>query len=743
MTDLQICECRDPEDPDLCGKHPIYLEAARVTFSEDDLPTVIQDELCWAFDVREDRKKRFQAKGVPPKESPYEFPFALCRAMQIPCKKKKKKKFVCPPLPKKITLEDKYIMTQKEYCNYLAQPVKKPRCEYWCPVKRKRCEIEPCPPRFVQLAIPHKRRVFWNWKCFHPILTTEMILRLEQILHTDKNLDPRDARWYYKKLDRLKRKCMRNRRRLRRKRLKARDAGDRKWLEDMIQEMAELITNHIRQEPFFALNYRQLLLSDTILNKLAEKKVFKRPKRKTKNHYKRTLVEISDKIAIWIDTLTRYVDTLAVEDPDDFAPLTISSVSEGESEDRTDEDEDVCEEEEEEDDLWALLEKLIKIYRCKTPNPMFTTNVETMPELKYLDIFDALLWLRDLIRQQGPPPPPGKVEQTLVEWLEETAPEKINERTLKQVHDYACAIADKLRDADPEEEPERPAVEEEKPPTPPSAPKPAPPPPKEPEPEPEPPADMPCEAEEIPAVPCECPEDGPMILGHKPSFIKEHSPDAICCLSLKIWAVWLLEVCHNAHVWTKWMHEIIRRIREFAATVRGDIKLPNGQRKVLYREEWRQFIKETEEKVVYWMDYSEHVRELSQDIIENFQGKPVYCCPKCLQDHLIRNVVTAHETLGSLTDAMNMAQSWRRCLDGLVATCASICDIEDVSSSEESVLSAIDICEYVVCPRNIRPAKGGKQPPCPPADDSDDDGGEYRILEMDPRVQKTDCSCIQ
>lgn len=247
--------------------------------------------------------------------------------------------------------------------------------------------------------------------------------------------------------------------------------------------------------------------------------------------------------------------------------------------------------------------------------------------------------------------------------------------------------------------------------------------------------------------PCESAESGAMILGHKPSFITEHSPDAICCLSLKIWAVWLLEVCHNAHVWTKWMHEVIRQIREFAATVRGDIKLPNGQRKVLYKDEWRQFICETEEKIVFWMDYSQHVKELSDDIIENFKGRPVYCCPKCLQDHLIKNVVTAHETLDSLTEAMNMAQYWRKCLDSLVATTAALTDLDEMeSSSEESVLSTIEIFEYAVCPRYVPKKKSTGSSKSD--EDGDDDSssaaseGSYRILQMDPRIEKPDCDCI-
>lgn len=124
---------------------------------------------------------------------------------------------------------------------------------------------------------------------------------------------------------------------------------------------------------------------------------------------------------------------------------------------------------------------------------------------------------------------------------------------------------------------------------------------------------------------------GKVIKGHKPSVTFEHSPDMVCCLSLKTWAVWLLEITHNAHNWTKWVHGVIQKIREFAATVRGDVVGPDGKKKVLYKKDWRIFAKEVDEMIVAWRQYSAHVRDLSTSIIENFHGKQVKCCPKCLQ----------------------------------------------------------------------------------------------------------------
>lgn len=125
-------------------------------------------------------------------------------------------------------------------------------------------------------------------------------------------------------------------------------------------------------------------------------------------------------------------------------------------------------------------------------------------------------------------------------------------------------------------------------------------------------------------------EEG-VIKGHKPSVVFEHSPSTVCCLSLKIWSVWLLEITHNAHSWTKWVHELIKQIREYASIIRGDVVLGDGKKKILLKSDWRTFVKDAEEKIIAWRQYSAHVKDLSISIIENFRGKKITCCPKCLQ----------------------------------------------------------------------------------------------------------------
>lgn len=179
-----------------------------------------------------------------------------------------------------------------------------------------------------------------------------------------------------------------------------------------------------------------------------------------------------------------------------------------------------------------------------------------------------------------------------------------------------------------------------------------------------------------------------VIKGHKPKKIYEHSNDTVCCLSLKIWAVWLLEITHNAHNWTKWVSNIIGQIREFAAILRGEVLLPNGQKKVLFKDDWNKFVDGMNDDVIAWRQYCRHVNDLTNNIVQKFHGKKVHCCEKCLQDHLIKNVVTAHDTMRSLTEALNCAGYWQRCLDEIVRATTKLTEIKpstaEFSSDEET-----------------------------------------------------------
>ncbi|VEN47457.1 unnamed protein product [Callosobruchus maculatus] len=850
----------------ICEFHRQY-ESLGIVSNEDESEkegpkVILQDEISWGMSYRHFKQKEKDVP-IPPKQSPIDIPFKLCREEQrqmlMPKKKKKAPKPKDPKEKmKKLTLLEKSVLSQSKYCDYLSiphvrhvEPPPKPA--------KIRCEIEPCPPRFVQLAVPNKRRVFANWKDYYNTLPAEVILRYEKILHTDKNLDPRDARYYYKKLDKEKRKRLRQKRRRLRKLKKEKERGDTQWLRDQIALTTDVIMEFIEEQPLFSLNYKQMQISDGILEHMHRCEILKKPSRNSKSHYKKTIVEVSDKLAVWVDTLTKFVDIQAVESDKDIPPVSLASVGEGEESEEgstelsSEEDEGDEGDEEgvgilygkwgygegEDEDEYAgkspsqiedlmgdvfggenagdidgflggldddLLARLIKILEnCSEDFLDSLVNDEKLPGVKYKDILKKIRLLKE-----GEPPGIEKkpyLEEVLIDWALKNNPDQVDDKILKTIHDTAALLNDLLFDgvmpklehtdedwskggwgmgeegmgdtsdlegdlsgagggiggddiggggiggggiggegiggfggggiggfgedddmaggisdgpggidmsdiiddtisgiggvggADASKDFQDLLTEQED-------------------------AGI-IEAEQTiddiiegmkkekdllltggeemlggfgeegeggpqidviytPGGELTAEEAGAIIKGHKPSVVFEHEPGTVCCLSLKIWAVWLLEITHNAHTWTKWVHQIVQKVREFAATIRGDVVLPNGQKKVLYKREWREFAKETEQNIIAWRQYSAHVKDLSSSIVENFHNKKVNCCPKCLQDHLIKNVVTAHETLQALTEAMNCASYWQRVLDGLVDQAAVLTDIEEVQAESES-----------------------------------------------------------
>ncbi|KAG5880749.1 hypothetical protein JTB14_030574 [Gonioctena quinquepunctata] len=1044
-------------DP-LCEHHPKYRKA--IDDVEKVSPFLMQDELQWGKSYRHFKRKEKKNKQVNPAKAPIDVPFELCRARQRR-KRKRKYKEHKPDTQKlkKISLLEKSIMSQSKYMEYLSIP--NPKFEEPPIKKAKRhppCQLEPCPPRLVQLAVPNKRRVFENWKDYHKLLPTEMILRYEQILHTEKNLEPRDARYYYKKIDKRKKARARAKKRSLKKKKKAKEKGDKLWLEIQIKDTVDTIMDFIKNEPLFALNYKQVMLSDEILNNLDKSNILKKPKRKSKNSYKRTIVEVCDKMALWMDTLTKFVDVQAVDSKEDIPPLTISSLgemegeeeSEGESEEEsfksregkelsttpegkettvTPEGEDTTVTAEGEGTLatpegvssteefyegfppkkyWGygedeegydsdyekgpgekgpgekgprekgrgekgrgvkgaefdplgelldnlndlkdnadILDELIEMYE-KSPEDFLMSEVDKMPGVTHMDILNKLRELKgDLVDKI---PKRSSLEDAMLDWARDVAPDKVDDKVIKAIHEFANALGDKLRplrekederkkgadelgdkgvemkppkededeedvgedkvrDEDelpldelkddegrpledlgdkekksPEEvedkevkSPEELGDEGEKPPldegllpdefgeekgklpedemkfeeeggeegegedgekgypwemegegedeseykpdrsvsvtpsetegqltpetegqltpetegqltpetegqltpetegqltpetegqlTPETEGQLTPETEGQLTPETEMwrkgtdaigdryegisgegeeeyqgpdtwedgvsyPVSRESEGDEKKATPIEgevpskegvLPVEGVVlpkdkippvvpekevqkteervIKGHRPSVVVEHSPNTVCCLSLKVWAAWLLEIAHNAHTWTEWMHEVIKQVREFAAIVRGDVMLPNGEKKILYKKDWKAFTKDTEEKINAWQRYSVH--------------KKVNCCPKCLQDNLIKDVVTAHETFQALTEAMNYAGYWQSCLDNLVQKASALTGLDEPEMTSEESEGVQDLEELELI-----------------GEDSDD--SIYEIEELDP-----------
>lgn len=138
----------------------------------------IQNELLWGLTYR-NYKENEKKKPLVPIHSPLNIPFEICRANLLlgktekpsaivqdeandgkeKAKKKKSKKRKKQKIEKP-SLIDRNVWPQNKYMNYLSIP--NPKFDDEEPRKKKfkkRCELEPCPPRFIQLAVPNKRRV--------------------------------------------------------------------------------------------------------------------------------------------------------------------------------------------------------------------------------------------------------------------------------------------------------------------------------------------------------------------------------------------------------------------------------------------------------------------------------------------------------------------------------------------------------------------------------------------------------
>lgn len=222
------------------------------------------------------------------------------------------------------------------------------------------------------------------------------------------------------------------------------------------------------------------------------------------------------------------------------------------------------------------------------------------------------------------------------------------------------------------------------------------------------------ELEEIMGIRRDIPE---IIARHDPSKVFEHAPGTICCLTLKVWATWLLEVAGNAHAWSRWLNEIINEVRRIASIIRGEVKDAQGNPVMFYKEDWLEFSEKVDKMIVSWRQYSMHVKDLTDKIIRNFHNKKITCCPKCLEDNLIVNIPVAHDISEQLAEAMNTANYWRRWLDSIVMETKRLTSAAMESADRESEGSSYEGMKVIEL---LEPGS------------SDSEESIYEIEEVDP-----------
>ncbi|KAB0796055.1 hypothetical protein PPYR_10116 [Photinus pyralis] len=281
----------------------------------------IDEEIQWGLHYRQDKKRN--VKGfVVPKKSPLNVKdlwqrYQVTKNIQDLQSIKKRASIKIPPNsfrtpPKnKVGLLSRATFTRRQYFNYLATPSTFRVDEEPDPITvlKKKLRPKKCSARLVELARPRKVRVYGTWTDFWPQLSGEAIERLGGLLQTDRTLDPTFARCCFSDMDRKRKKENRKQKRKQKKTRKRRKREDVKWIKLQTSTTADLLVSFLRDSVPKDISYKQMLLSDTILEQLKERQHLKsKPLRNSKNVYQRSIYEIVDQIALWIDNVARYVD---------------------------------------------------------------------------------------------------------------------------------------------------------------------------------------------------------------------------------------------------------------------------------------------------------------------------------------------------------------------------------------------------------------------------------------------------
>lgn len=238
------------------------------------------------------------------------------------------------------TFIDRNAISKKKYWEYLATP----RRRVTTPsesnknnlVKKKSKISSECSPRLLELAKPSRRRILFNWKDYETTLPVPCLTQLENLLWQNINVNPKFAKCYFKTLDRKKYKKQLLLKKLRRKNRNSKQSKGKMWLQKQVNTTVDVIMNLFKNTPTAHLDFKQMLLSQTILIDLVKCNYLKRqPTRGTNNLYSRSLIDIIDQASIWMDVITRYIDVQYTESTTDLLPTP--SLSDIESDNEEDE----------------------------------------------------------------------------------------------------------------------------------------------------------------------------------------------------------------------------------------------------------------------------------------------------------------------------------------------------------------------------------------------------------------------
>lgn len=254
--------------------------------------------------------------------------------------------------------EDRDCISKKRYINILATPrtyVEKPPDEVQEKPK-KPIVYGPCPPRIEELARPNPKRVLNTWQMYYNVLSTERMDRLQSFLYEVSVMDPQKAIYHFRRLKAQNRRL--NKKAAKKKKKKSpppTSTTQLTWMQREEMQTAKTIMEYFKNKPLTSVKYRHMCISDKLLDTMCEQHLLRKPRRKTKSSYEKSILEIADHVAVWFDQLVEEVEACEKREAEERGEEELaSSIEMGVAEEGAEEEEEEEESEEEEEEEWSI-----------------------------------------------------------------------------------------------------------------------------------------------------------------------------------------------------------------------------------------------------------------------------------------------------------------------------------------------------------------------------------------------------
>lgn len=257
--------------------------------------------------------------------------------------------------PNKTRTEDRNCMSKKQYIKVLSTPRTYPKEEEVVEKKKKKY-YGPCPPRIEELARPYPTRVLNTWQSYYDVLPPERMEKLQSLLYNVSYMEPKKAIHHFKKRLNKQRKQTKTKKKTQQQQEQQKQLT---MMQNEEMQTAKAIMNYLKNKPLVSVKYRHMCISDKLLGIMCEKNLLRKPRRKTKSSYEKSIIEIADQVAVWFDKLVEDLERAEEEDEESdeevASDVEVMSGVVGRDDDREKEGGESEEEDEtEEEEEWSM-----------------------------------------------------------------------------------------------------------------------------------------------------------------------------------------------------------------------------------------------------------------------------------------------------------------------------------------------------------------------------------------------------